>query len=65
MIGKEIANLAREGLLSRRCGGRMAEPPLLRGGGQNRQSDSGVPPHVADKILDRRFGTISGVAAVY
>ena len=25
----------------------------------------GVPPHVADKILNHRSGTISGVAAVY
>jgi hypothetical protein len=26
---------------------------------------SGVPPHVADKILNHQAGTISGVAAVY
>jgi hypothetical protein len=25
----------------------------------------GVPPHVADKILNHQAGTISGVAAVY
>ncbi len=25
----------------------------------------GVSPHVADKILNHQFGTISGVAAVY
>jgi hypothetical protein len=25
----------------------------------------GVPPHVADKILNHQEGTISGVAAVY
>ena len=25
----------------------------------------GVPPHVADKILNHQSGTISGVAAVY
>jgi len=25
----------------------------------------GVPPHVADKILNHQTGTISGVAAVY
>ena len=25
----------------------------------------GVPPHVADKILNHQGGTISGVAAVY
>jgi hypothetical protein len=25
----------------------------------------GVPPHVADKILNHMAGTISGVAAVY
>jgi hypothetical protein len=25
----------------------------------------GVPPHVADKILNRQASTISGVAAVY
>ena len=25
----------------------------------------GIPPHVADKILNHQAGTISGVAAVY
>jgi hypothetical protein len=25
----------------------------------------GIPPHVADKILNHQSGTISGVAAVY
>jgi hypothetical protein len=25
----------------------------------------GVPPHVADRVLNHRSGTISGVAAVY
>jgi hypothetical protein len=25
----------------------------------------GVPPHVADKVLNHQSGTISGVAAVY
>jgi hypothetical protein len=25
----------------------------------------GVPPHIADKILNHQSGTISGVAAVY
>ena len=25
----------------------------------------GVPPHIADKILNHQAGTISGVAAVY
>jgi hypothetical protein len=25
----------------------------------------GIPPHVADKILNHQTGTISGVAAVY
>jgi hypothetical protein len=25
----------------------------------------GIPPHVADKILNQQAGTISGVAAVY
>ena len=25
----------------------------------------GVPPHIADKILNHQTGTISGVAAVY
>lgn len=26
---------------------------------------TGIPPHVADKILNHQSGTISGVAAVY
>jgi hypothetical protein len=25
----------------------------------------GIPPHIADKILNHQSGTISGVAAVY
>jgi len=25
----------------------------------------GIPPHIADKILNHQAGTISGVAAVY
>jgi hypothetical protein len=28
-------------------------------------ADLGVPPHVADKVLNHQSGTISGVAAVY
>ena len=30
-----------------------------------RAARMGVPPHVADKILNHQSGTISGVAAVY
>jgi len=37
----------------------------LRRTGVSGMARLGVPPHVADKVLNHQSGTISGVAAVY